>query len=865
MRERINFDKSWLFHKGDLAANDAPAFSTFKSGMRQGLTDCGVYHWREDGLFFESGTPQGLVRSDDWIEVDLPHDWALENHYSRDKTMNPHCELNGYIPKQIGYYRKEFSLSAEDAGKKISIEFDGVFRKSTVFLNGFYLGTYNCGYMGFRYDLSDMLRFGDEGDNVILVHVDPTEVEGWWYEGAGIYRHVWLVKTSPLHVARWGTMVTTPVITPNKAEVQIITEIENEYDEEKQTVLITGIIDPDGNMVSSVESEHLLEPLSVTKIEQKTIINSPMLWSVESPIVYKAFTEIKSANKIVDRYETPFGIRSIEFDNERGFFLNGKQTPIKGVCLHQDFAGVGVALTDRMNEYRVELLKEMGCNAIRTAHHPPTPELLDICDRLGVLVMCENRQFSTSPDHIENLVSMIKRDVNHPSVIMWSIENEEELESNIIGVRILKKLRNVVYRHDRTRPVVAALARDMMDEFGEELDIVGYNYGREKYFEEHGKPSEKCLLYNPHGDQQICEICVKQKTMPGYYEKCEVGKHFVKPKWKFIGSETTSCSAARGCYEFNPILGYASEYGMRASGNLPPDETWLHVLKYPWLTGIFVWTGFDYRGESYPMHWPTKMAQCGIMDLCGFPKDQYYWYKSAWTDEPVVHLMPHWNWPDEMIGRDINVRVYSNQDTVELFLNNISLGEVIVPESMRIEWKVNYQPGTLKAVAKREGKVTVEKLITTTGAPAKIILIPDREIINADGIDVSIVKVAVVDKEGNIVPQASNEIVFTVEDNGKIIGLGNGDPTSFESDKPLPISSSYGWLPILGQLDDRNAPDYSIKYRDYTKLGRRRAFNGLCMVIIQSDGSSGEITLRAESPTLSTSHVAITAELCEKA
>lgn len=775
VRTKEKFDFGWKFHKGDI-----PVQHAVKAGMTGGFTDKGEYKqgkWME--IAFVDKTTSPVMISEEWLEIDIPHDWCVEGNFINDKDLGSGPGNSGYLPAGIGCYRKEFKISENDKGKKIQIEFDGVMRNSTVWVNGHLMGTHFSGYTGFYYDITDVLRYGDEGDNVILVRVDATNYEGWWYDGCGIYRHVWLTKTDRICVQRHGTYVTTPKVDEEQAEVSIVTSVVNEYPGDKHIELISKIVAPEGEVITSLAIEGKVNTFDKRVFEQTTIIRKPKLWSTETPYLYKLISEVKENGVLRDTYETSFGIRKIEFTSDKGFFLNGNHTPIKGVCCHQDFAGVGAALPDSLIEYKIKLLKEMGCNAYRSSHHPPTPELLDICDRMGIMVVDENRKLDSSPDGIANLKSMLYRDRNHPCIIIWSIENEEILEGTVMGARILDRLTRITHKIDTTRPVLAAMNHGWNHGgYSDVVDIVGYNYGQR--------------------DSQ------------------DINDHKKYPNRKIIGSESASCTTTRGIYENDSLRGYCSEYGtLIPEWSCSIEKAWRDVVDNPFLTGVFIWTGFDYRGEPTPYKWPCINSHFGVMDTCGFPKGNYHYLKSVWTDEPMVHIMPHWNWYGKE-GNEIEVWIYSNCETVELFLNGKSLGEKEMISNSHLQWQVEYAQGELTAVGKKSGAEAVRYNVSTTGQPAKIKLEPDKTIVKADGCEVSVVKVSILDSMDRVVPTADNEVVFTIEGEGKIIGVGNGNPSSHEPDKS----------------------------------NMRRAFNGYCLVIVQATEKKGNMRLKASSKGL---------------
>lgn len=771
-RSRENFDDGWFFHLGDI-----PVMHAVKSGMAGGLTDCEDIEegeWLKIAFFDEREKKE--IDEKEWREVRLPHDWCVEGNYVNDGGKVKHHKNHGYLSPGIGSYRKVFNISKEDEGKKIGLEFDGVFRNSTVWVNGHLLGTHSSGYTGFYYDLTDILRYGNEGKNVVFVKVDARDFEGWWYEGAGIYRHVWLVKTDRLHIDRFGTYVTTPDIRENEASVLVRTTIVNEDYVSRGCKLVSKIVDRNARVIGACSSEATIKSQSNHVFEQTLRIANHELWSPENPVLYEVISEVFDQEVLVDAYRTSIGIRTIEFTADHGFLLNGSQYLIKGTCNHQDFAGVGVALPDKLIAYKLKLLKEMGCNTYRSAHHPPTPELLDLCDRLGMLVIDENRLLSTAPWAIADLKEMLYRDRNHPSVILWSLENEEVLEGTVMGTRLLRTLASITKSIDPTRPTIAAMNHGWNDGgYSDAVDIVGYNYGQRE-------------------DQDVRD-------------------HQEFPLRKMLGSESASCTTTRGIYKGDPDRGYCSAYGDHIpSWSCSVEKAWADVVNNPFLSGVLIWTGFDYRGEPTPYEWPCIHSQFGVMDTCGFPKDNYFYLKSAWTEESMVHILPHWNWRGNE-GQEIDVWVYSNCETVELLLNGVSLGVKPMPQNGHLEWRVNYAPGELKAIGRNEGVTAAQAVNVTTGVPYQLKLEPDTDQITADGRDVVVVRVSVLDEFGHTVPNADNEIIFTVEGPGLILGVGNGNPSSHEPDKS----------------------------------NRRRAFNGHCLLLVQTVNQEGMIKIHASS------------------
>ncbi|NUU59335.1 beta-galactosidase GalA [Paenibacillus agri] len=809
MRTRENFDTNWMFHFGEVGKI---VKTVKKAGMIAGLTNALEEERHEPFAMGEAARiTQDVIRKlmgdphfeisqiygsdtpDDkhtgWVCVDLPHDWRLEQPYSQEEHG---AAFQGYLPGGVGYYRKVFQIPQEDEGKKIVIEFDGVMRASSVWVNGCFVGDHLSGYTSFHYDITDLLKYGEaEGDNVILVRTDTTGGdEGWWYEGGGIYRHVWLTKHDYLHVDRWGTFVRTDWVKNETAAITVETTISNEYSRTMDYRIRTSILDRNGKLSSTTETDCTTGGLDKLTTLQSLQVSYPQLWSLSTPHLYEVVTELLHEGCIVDTYRTVTGIRTVEYRQD-GLYLNGEYVLLKGTCNHQDFAGVGIALPDRVHEYKIKRLLEMGCNAYRCAHHPPAPELLEACDRLGMLVMNENRVMESTEIKLEELKSMLYRDRNHPSIFMWSLGNEEKISGSYQAKRMLKRIRELATKIDPTRPLtVACLSQD-----GIEIDVNGVNYAE-----------------SIKGNQSIGEW---------FHDH---------PQAKVLNTENVSFFSTRGVYEDDPGGGRCSSYGSKytmsgkemdvgnlggAGGTSTPEQSWRYYLDNRFTGGLFVWTGFDYRGETTPFQWPSVTSHFGILDYCGFAKDSYYFYQSIWKDEPIVHLMPHWNW-SERAGQPVEVHVYTNCSEVELVLNGQSLGikkaEVEAGEHT-LSWQVVYEPGVLEAVAYRGGmEVARERKETTTEAYA-IHLEADGTELMADGQDVSIITVTVRDTAGRLVPVANNLIQFQISGEGKLLGLGNGDPGCHESDKG-------------------NA---------------RSVFNGYALALVQSKDQAGNIQIKASS------------------
>jgi beta-galactosidase len=734
VRERLRMDSGWRFafgHPFDTARDFDHATSYFSYVTKAGYGD---------------GPAAAAFDDRGWRLLDLPHDWAVEAPFAANASHSHGYKAIGraFPERSVGWYRKTFVIPESDLGRRISVEFDGVHRDSVVWVNGFYLGRQPSGTTSFRYDLTEYLNYG--GENVIAVRVDVTLEEGWYYEGAGIYRHVWLTKTAPLHVAHWGTFVSADVSEDlTSAEVSARTTIANAGASVAEFSIEHAILGPDGGTTANARFATL--SLAAGESREFPMVMSvarPELWSVESPALHRLVTTIRSGGAVVDRYETMFGIRTIRFDPDHGFFLNGKHVLLKGTNNHQDHAGVGVAMPDALQEFRLKRLKEMGGNAYRTSHHPPTPELLDACDRLGVLVVDEGRLMGTSPEQLGQLEALIRRDRNHPSVIIWSVGNEEwAIEGNEKGARITAAMQAFAKRLDPTRRTTVAISGGWGQGSSTTADVMGYNYFT------HGSTDEQ---------------------------------HAKFPRQPSFLSEETTAQCTRGVYFTDNARGHLAHEPGRigdSGGNCIMGIE--HIAERPYLAGIFFWTGFDYRGESTPFGFPAVSSQYGLMDTCGFSKDAFHYMRALWTAEPVLHIYPHWNWPGRE-GQEITVGTYTNHESVELFLNGRSLGRKDVPRNDRAEWRVAYEPGTLEARGYRGGNVVQTTRIETTGAPATLLLTPDRNAIRADGEDLAIFTVSARDAQGRDVPTTGNLVNFAVT-GGRIIGVGNGDPSSHEADR----------------------------------------------------------------------------------
>ena len=779
-RQTQSFDHGWRFHLGDVPGANAVPFDDTA-----------------------------------WRTLDLPHDWSIEGEFSE---QNPAGVAGGALPGGVGWYRKTFTVPARDSGKVVFVEFDGVYRNSEVWINGQYLGKRPYGYSSFRYELTPNVRFG-AGRNVIAVRVDNSQQpNSRWYSGSGIYRHVRLVTSDPMHVAQWGTYITTPVVSVDSSHVTIRTSLRNERQVEQPIVLSTVVYDSAGREVAAVSTMGRIPGDSVAELVQDLTVSRPVLWSVERPYLYRAVSRVRCGNRLCDTYTTPFGVRSFVFRADSGFFLNGRPVKIRGVCLHHDLGALGAAVNTRAIERQLQIMRAMGVNALRTSHNPPAPELLDLTDRMGFIVMDEAfdmwKKEKTPYDyhldwdawHVRDLSDMVLRDRNHASVFIWSIGNEVMEQWNngdSTAAPIARELAGIVRALDPTRPITQAANNGSPQNpvfHAGALDLLGHNYHHEVWAD-----------------------------FPAQY-----------PGAKFIITEAMSALNSRGVYQqpSDSVAVYYTPYE-KNRGPQPPkngrlssydnsrafwgslhEESLRLFERYPFLSGIFVWQGIDYLGEPTPYEWPARSSYFGVVDLAGFPKDPFYLYQSVWTEQPMLHLLPHWNWTP---GDTIDVWAYTNADAVELFLNGTSLGTKRKPEPVsHLMWRVAYTPGTLRAVSRKEGRVWATAEVRTAGAPVRVALAPDRARLRANGDDLSFVTVTVQDRAGALVPTAEPLIRFSLSGgDARIVGVDNGDQTSHTS----------------------------------FKANQVRLFNGKALVIIRAGTRPGTVTLTAAGDGLTPSAV----------
>ena len=778
VRETIRLDDGWKFAFG----NAADPKKDFGCG-----TEYFNYLTKANSIHNE-GPYVANFNDSTWQEVKVPHDWVTILPYADAASHSHGYKTVGYkYPEtSVGWYRKTINIPASDLGKHIALQFDGIFRNARVWFNGFYMGTEPSGYATQVYDVTEYVNYG--GDNLICVRADATLEEGWFYEGAGIYRDAWLMKSAAVGVAPLGTFVYADLKQPyDKVTIYVETEVNNHSLTTQQCEVSHRLLDADGREVAKSESSTIMLRAKQTLNSQPLTLNlnTPHLWSPADPYLYKVETTVKVDGRVTDVYETTTGIRDIEFDADRGFLLNGQPLKLKGVNMHQDHAGVGAAIPDALQAWRIKQLKKMGCNAYRASHNPMTPALLDICDREGILVIDENRLTGINEEHLRLLERMIKRDRNHPSVILWSNGNEEwGMENTIQGTRIAAAMREYTHLLDPTRHSTIANAggREMV----KGLDVVGFNY----------------IVQNDVDNQ-------KKNN----------------PTWKIVGTEETTGCGTRGWYfkdEKYPGRMVSLNRTMEQNYENIIERGWKFYDERPWAAGLFYWTGFDYRGEPNPLSYPAHDSEFGILDYCGFPKDEAYYLKSWWTDEPVLHIFPHWNLQGHE-GEEVEVWAYSNCDEVELTVNGKNLGRQPMPRNGHLKWKAVYQPGRVEATGYKNGKRILTKTIETTKVAAKVVLKADRQQIAADGQDMAIVNIELHDQKGRFVPNACPVLTFCLEGDANIIGCGNGDPSYLGSDHP----------------DKQPCHTFSIP-----------AFNGRAQVLIQSGKLPSTVTLKCTADGL---------------
>jgi beta-galactosidase len=779
-REHLLFDFGWKFQFGH---GSDPARDLGFGNSQGDFAKTGEFDFAKD-KFDDSK----------WRTLDLPHDWAVELPFVRDESLRTHGfkPLGRRFPEtSVGWYRRAFDIAADDLGKRITVEFDGAFRSVLVFVNGCFIGRNDNGYAPFHFDITDFLTYGHK--NYIVARVDASFGDGWFYEGAGIYRHVWLTKTDALHLGKWDSTVRT-ALNSDGAVLSLATVVQNQGKAGETARVTWKILDAAGKQVAAAEAaEQSIAVDGAVTFTATAKLTDPALWSVDTPNLYAAIVSVESGGKTRDAECVAFGVRSAVFDADKGFLLNGKAVKIQGTCNHQDHAGVGAALPDRLQWFRLGVLRAMGCNAVRTSHNMPTPEWVEACDRMGMTMMCETRQMSSSAEGLAQLEAMVKRYRNSPSIVIWSIGNEEgqmQDEQAELGAKVGASMVRRCHELDPTRVVSAAVNGNNEQGVSDALDIVGFNYHQE---------------------------------FPDAFHK-------KNPKRPIYGSETSSAIATRGVYTTDPLRNTVNAYNAAVPWGVTAEGFWKFYGTREWEAGGFAWTGFDYRGEPTPYGWPSINSQFGIVDMCGFPKDSFYYYKAWWGKAPSLHLFPHWNFEGRE-GEEIAVWAYSNLDEVELLLNGKSAGRQKVPQFGHVEWKVKYVPGAIEARGLKAGKVVLTDKRETTGPAVAIRLTADRMEIDADGEDIAILKVEALDQQGRPAPTAGNLIGFRISGAGALLGVGNGDPNCQESDKEP----------------------------------RRSLFNGLAQVIVQAGKEAGAIRIEAfkegwDGPELTPAKLSIAAK-----
>src|SRR5690606_218482 len=747
-----------------------------------------------------------------WRTLELPHDWSIEGSFDES---NPTGSQGGALPAGIGWYQKSFEIPADWDARKVFIYFGGIYRNSEVWINGNYLGIRPFGYISFQYDLTPYLKFGQI--NSIAVKVDNSlQPNSRWYTGSGIYRNVKLIATNKVYVDQWGTFVTTPEVSKDSAEINLAIDLKNESNLKKIQV-VSSILDADGKSIASEEQVLDIYNQQELSTVMQIHLNTPELWSPDHPYLYTIETKIYNDSSLLDTYTTSLGIRTFHFDVQNGFFLNGQHTKLLGVCLHHDLGALGAAVNVHAIKRQLMILKQMGVNAIRTAHNPPSSEFLELTDRMGFIVQDEafdvwkkkkvkyDYHLHWDQWHERDLKDMVLRDRNHPSVMMWSIGNEIREQFDSTGVGMTKELVSIVKELDTTRPVTVALTENFPEKNyiyqSGVLDLLGFNYKYEDYED---------LPHRFKGEKLLSSESISGLMTRGHYDMPSDSLMHWPPAHNvaFDGNEDLTVSA------YDHVSAYWGS---------THEQTWKEVKRLDFMAGMFVWTGFDYLGEPVPYPYPARSSYYGIIDLAGFPKDIYYMYQSEWTSNAVLHIFPHWNWSD---GEVVDVwAYYNNADEVELFLNGESLGSKTKQgDDLHVSWRVPFKPGTLYAVSRSDGEVVLEKKIRTAGSPAKIQLISDKKELKADGNDLIFVTVNILDDKNILVPKADNLVQFEITGGGKIVGVDNGYQASMEA----------------------------------FKANKRKAYNGKCLVIIQSNYKNEPVTLKATSEGLDSESLTIT-------
>lgn len=805
MRIRKNFNGGWMFHLGELSQVVKFTPKTGTCGGASNLTEEEGFQYPLPKMLADFYPPEAGNQfynvadqvEGEWESVTIPHDWKMRQPYKEPEEGNTVLTGNivteatmGYLPDNVGYYRKKFHMKKEYLGQRIVIDFEGTMRDSTVWVNGCYIGSHLSGYTGYEFDISEYLFYGDEGENVILVKTNSDLKEGWWAEGAGIYRDVWLTIMERLHIKRHGVFTYTKEVNNDQAVIGIETEVVNETETDSKAVICHRVLDERGREVASISNEISVSQNNEIEDKKELVIEKPDMWSPENPVLYSIVTEIRAGEEIVDTVTTSFGIRTIDY-TEEGLFVNGKLYEIKGVCVHQDFAGVGIGMNHDIIDYRIQRLKDMGANAYRSAHHPATPYLLDACDRMGMLVMNENRRLEVNPEGIADLEELIRGSRNHPSIFMWSLENEEFITVMSVGKRLLKSLVKKAKKLDPTRYVTVAGQFAKADlNYMQIPDVAGFNY-------------------------DCGEAALIREQLPGTLTIASEDSSFVSTRGVYVDDRERGIVDSYDSGGYYAKLAQDTQNGTNGvsagtvGGAVAPGSlayAWTHYKeKAPYLGGIFIWTGFDYRGETFPWNWPTVISNYGAMDYCGFAKDLYYYFQTCWIDTPMIYMLPHWNWKGYE-GKEIQIDVYSNCDEVELWVNGKTQGRKEHKTGYITSYIVSYVPGKVEVAGYKNGEKICTDSHTTVGEPVALRL---SEIHH--GLETSLVKCEVIDENGDVCPTANPFIRFETE-TGSVTGVGNGNPACHESD-------------ILPQ---------------------RHAFNGLSLAIVQMDNNSYKIKANSE-------------------
>ncbi|MBC8011818.1 MAG: glycoside hydrolase family 2 protein, partial [Burkholderiales bacterium] len=744
VRERLSLDADWRFHLGDIPMPEIKGHAASYNNAKAGVA------WGAAAPDFDDS---------DWRRVAVPHDWVVEGPFDENANIS-----QGYRPRGIAWYRRHLRLDEADRGKHLELQFEGVATHATVWVNGLLVHRNFCGYTPFQIDLTPLVTFGDQL-NTVVVRVDAVAQEGWWYEGGGIYRHTYLVKRSPVQIETYGVYANPVRDSAGQWSVPVEVTLNNIETAPVETEIEAEWLDPEGKPVVSGKTRLTVPVLNpATASVPLAFPGQPRLWSLESPTLYTVRVTARRDGRVIDHTSVRSGFRTVRFDADKGFFLNDQPVKLQGTCNHQDHAGVGVAVPDALWDFRVRRLKEMGSNAYRAAHNPPAPELLEACDRLGLLVMDENRNFNHTPEYLGQLRTLLKRDRNHPSVILWSVFNEEPMQGTPQAREMVRRMVAEVRRWDTTRPVTAAQNGGLTGSDGafQAVDVVGFNYQDAGY--------------------------------DAFHEKY--------PNTPITSAEDTSAFMTRGEFATdktrNVISSYDDEF---ANWGRSHRVAWQRIAERPFLAGGFVWTGFDYRGEPQRLSWPSVSSVFGIMDLCGFPKTAFYIHQADWVkDRPILALAPHWNWAGKE-GLPIRVIAMTNAEKVALFLNGAALGEKPRPPYDYVQWEVPYAPGKLEAVAYTAGKEVARTVVETTGEPAALTLTPDRTSLAGDGHDAQPVTVSVVDSQGRVVPRSASPVTFTVSGPGRNIGHGNGDHNCHDPEQGPMRRVFHGLAQLIVQSD----------------------------------------------------------------